>query len=125
MKLIQKKFSDYRSYPSEVQLPASPIPGKYALVFTTFSGPHVGVDEAIPAGKLVMQEFEHLGFKVVGEWYVVGEFHGWKDGSTKGKLGDIRGRPNALDLKEVEKRIIRLIKSLRKTSEIEVQWVNG
>lgn len=124
MKLIQKKFSDYRSYPSEVQLPASPIPGKYALVFTTFSGPHVGVDEAIPAGKLVMQEFEHLGFRVVGEWYVVGEFNGWIEGSTKGKLGDIRGRPNTLDLKTIEEKTIQLISSLRKPCEIEVQWVH-
>jgi hypothetical protein len=124
MKLMKTKFTDYRGFPSDVQLPSITIPGKYALIFTTFSGPHVGVDEALPAGKFVVQDFEHLGFKVIGEWYLVGEFKGWKKGSTKGKLGDIRGRPNTRDLKEVEERAVRLVKSLEKPCDIEVQWVN-
>lgn len=124
MKLMKKKFADYRDFPSDVQLPSIPIPGKYAVIFTTFSGPHVGVDEALPAGKFVVQDFEHLGFKVIGEWYLVGEFKGWKEGSTIGKLGDIRGRPNTSDLEEVEERTVKLIKSLGKIGEIEVQWVN-
>jgi hypothetical protein len=123
-KLIQKKFAAHRDFPSDVRLPSAPIPGKYALVFTTFSGPHVGVDEAFPTGKFVMQELEHLGFNIIGEWYLVGEFKGWEIGSTKGKLGDIRGRPNTQDLKEVEEKTINLIKALRKGSEIEVQYTN-
>lgn len=113
MHLIQNHFVKYRGHPSEVQLAAPSIPGKYAMVFITFSGPHVGVHEALPAGKFLVQEFEHLGFKIIGEWYIVGEFHGWKEGSTKGKLGDIRGRPNALDLKLVEEKTIELINLLR------------
>jgi len=112
MKLIHKNFVKYRKRPSEVQVPARRIPGKNALIFVTFSGPHVGVDEALPAGKLLVQEFEHLGFDVKGEWYVVGEFHGWKEGSTRGKLGDIRGRPNAEDLARIEEKTIKLVKSL-------------
>jgi flavodoxin I len=116
MKLIHKKFVEYRRPLSEVRLPARPIPGKYALVFVTFSGPHIGVAEALPAGKLLVQEFLHLGFEVKGEWYIVGEFHGWKKGSTKGKLGDIRGRPNAEDLARVEEKTIKLVSSLAKRS---------
>lgn len=124
MKLIDDDFVRFRRSPREVQLPASSIPGKYALIFVTFSGPHVGVDEALPAGKLLVQEFEHLGFKVKGEWYIVGEFHGWKDGSTRGRLGDIRGRPNPQDLARVEEKIIKLVRSLGRTSETKVVWVN-
>jgi hypothetical protein len=53
-----------------------------------------------------------LGFDVKDDWYVVGEFHGWKAGNTRGKLGDIRGRPNAQDLAEIEERTTKLIRSL-------------
>ena len=123
IEIINKKAVIYRTYPSEIQLPAAAIPGKFALVFITFSGAHIGVDEALPAGKLLVQQFKHLGFKVIGEWYLVGEFHGWKEGSTKGKLGDIRGRPNDIDLKLLEEKTIRLVKSLRHPSESERLWV--
>ncbi len=105
-------------------VPALKIPGKYALVFVTFSGPHVGIDEALPAGKYLVQEFEHLGFDVKGEWYIVGEFHGWKTGSTRGKMGDIRGRPNTEDLARIEKKAARLAKSLKSPGQhtSEVMW---
>jgi hypothetical protein len=36
---------------------------------------------------------------VLDEWYVVGEFHGRGEYSTRGRLGDIRGRPTADDLR--------------------------
>jgi len=117
IKLVHKNFARYRKHPSEVRVPARRIPGKYALVFVTFSGPHVGVAEALPAGKLLVQEFEHLGFEVKGEWYFVGEFHGWKQGSTRGKMGDIRGRPNAEDLVRIEEKTIELARSLEPIRE--------
>jgi methylmalonyl-CoA mutase cobalamin-binding subunit len=41
------------------------IPGKNVLIFCTYSGPHTGLNEAIPAGKYAGQFFEHLGFTVV------------------------------------------------------------
>ena len=97
--------------------PCAPkIPGKAAVVFCTYSGPHTGLNEVIPAGKYLGQFFEHLGFEVVGEWYIVGEFHGHQDLSTEGKLGDIRGRPNEQDLSKVESDVCKLIKSLRAES---------
>jgi hypothetical protein len=58
------------------------------------------------------QMFEHIGFKVAGEWHIVGEFHKSEDLSTKGRLGDIRGRPNEKDLSEIEEKVSSLIKSL-------------
>ena len=83
-------------------------PGKHAIVFITYSGQHTGIDEATTAGKYLGQFFAHLGFAVVGEWYVVGEFHGNEVANTKGWLGDIRGRPNAADLAEVRDRAAAL-----------------
>lgn len=85
-----------------IKLGAPLIPGKIAVVFCTYSGPHVGINEAIPGVKYMAQFFEHLGFAIRGEWYIVGEFHGRPEFSTKGRLGDIRGRPNEQDLARVE-----------------------
>ena len=90
-------------------LPCSPtVNGKNALIFCTYSGPHSGIDEAIPAVKYAGQFFVHVGIPVIGEWYVVGEFHGREDLSTIGKLGDIRGKPTEDDLRKVRKDAISL-----------------
>ncbi len=94
--------------------PGAPvIPGKTAVMFCTYSGPHTGVREATPVGEYMGQLFEHIGFNVAAGWYIVGEFHGNEEFSTKGKLGDIRGRPNAKDLEEVANNVSALIKSIR------------
>jgi len=76
MRFIDEKGKEYRDR-GEVRLSAPKIPGRSVLVFCTYSGPHIGLNEALPAGKYVRQFFEHLGFDVKGEWYVVGEFHRW------------------------------------------------
>ena len=99
--------------------PCAPkIPGKNAVVFCTYSGPHTGIDEAIPAGKYMRQFFEHLGFDVKGEWYFVGEFHGHELLSIKGRLGDIRGRPNSQDLAKVENDTVELMRSLGRQTKM-------
>ena len=96
----------------EVALSPPKLINKSAVVFCTYSGPHCGVNEALPVGKYIRQFLEHLGFDVKDEWYEVGEFHGWPDASTQGKLGDIRGRPNDDDLMLVELRAAQLARSL-------------
>jgi len=75
------------------------------------------INEVVPAGEYLGQFFEHPGFDVAGEWYIVGEFHGHEELSTKGKLGDIRGRPNEQDLSKVENDVRALIKSLQADSK--------
>lgn len=112
MEYISKKGLEYRKR-YDVKLPANKIPGKNALVFVTFSGPHIGVNEALPTGKYLRQFFEHLGFAVKGELYIISEFHGWKEGSTKGYLGDIKGRPNIEDLKSVEEKTYKIANALK------------
>lgn len=80
------------------------VPGKYAITFCTYAGPHTGDSEAEPTLKWFKQFFEHLGIEVVAEIGVVGEQHTSEITSIQGKLGDIRGRPNEKDLLIVEKK---------------------
>lgn len=95
-----------------VKLGAPKVRGKNALIFCTYSGPHTGINEAIPAGKYVGQFFEHIGFTVLDEWYILGELHGREEISTKGKMGDIRGRPDKKDLKKVKRDVAYLLQRL-------------
>jgi flavodoxin len=111
MKFIKEKIKLHRKR-GDIKLCAPVIPGKTAVVFATYSGPHTGMNEVVTATMYMGQLFEHIGFKIAGEWHTVGEFHKNEDFSTKGKLGDIRGRPNEKDLSEIEEKVSGLIKSL-------------
>lgn len=77
-----KKFDDYRKQ-GKIKTGAPNVPRKNTLIFSTYSGPHTGFNEATPVGKYVGQFFEHLGFTVLDEWYVLSEFHGSVERSTK------------------------------------------
>jgi hypothetical protein len=110
---LKSKFSTYRQQ-GRVKVSAPRIPGKYALIFCTFSGPHTGINEAIPAGKYAGQFFDHLGFQVLDEWYIVSEFHGSEINSTKGRMGDIRGKPTAEELQQIKQNTWQLIQGLLK-----------
>lgn len=109
---LKAKLSLYRNQ-GKIKPCAPKVPGKNALVFITYSGPHTGIEEATPAGKIMRQYFEHFGFNVVAEWYVVGEFHGREDMSKLGKLGDIRGKPTVKDLAKIRKKAELLGKACR------------
>ena len=107
---IKEKMNYYRER-GDIKLGAPKLPGKYGVVFATYSGPHTGINEAIPVGKYLGQFLEHLGFDIAGEWYTVGEFHGSEENSTKGRLGDIRGRPNQQDLDNITRDVNELLKT--------------
>ncbi|TIH15886.1 hypothetical protein D0S45_09905 [Marinifilum sp. JC120] len=97
-------------------LPGSPrIPGKFACVYCTYAGPHTGEAEAIPALKYMGQLFDHLGVTVADEWSIVGAFvpEKMQHFNTSGRLGDIEGRPNADDLKQVRERTVGLLGTLQ------------
>lgn len=111
-KYIRDRMDHYRKRGS-IKPCAPKVPGKKAVVFITYSGPHTGIKEATPAGDYLEQFFEHIGFEVADKWYIVGEFHKSLENSTKGILGDIRGRPNQQDLAEVENKVAALIKSIK------------
>ena len=112
-RFLRSKFRTYAKQ-GRVRPGAPKVPGKNALIFCTYSGPHTGIREAIPAGLYAGQYFEHLGFTVLDEWYVVGEFHGSLELSTQGRLGDIRGRPNEDDLRKVKEDSRRLVEAMEK-----------
>lgn len=97
---LKNKLSSYRTQ-GKIKPCAPKIAGKNALIFVTYSGPHTGLDEATPAGKYMRQFFEHIGFNVIDEWYILSEFIGSEENSTKGKMGDIRGKPTVEDLKKI------------------------
>jgi hypothetical protein len=109
---LKNKFATYRKK-GQVKKGAPPVPGKNALIFCTYSGPHTGIREAIPAGLYAGQFFEHLGFTILDEWYIVGEFHGKEEESTQGRLGDIRGRPNEEDLRTVKQDARHLVEKTK------------
>jgi multimeric flavodoxin WrbA len=114
-KFLTRKFREYGDL-GHVKVGAPKVPGRNVLIFCTYSGPHTGKREAAPAVLYAGQFFEHLGFNVVCEWYIIGEFHGWEEGSTRGKLGDIRGRPNEEDLDKLRKDAMQLANTIRKGS---------
>ncbi len=98
----------------QVSLAAPERAGRFGVVFCTYSGPHTGIREAVPALKYMGQFLEHAGIPVVDEWAVVGEFHGdaHARSNLEGRLGDIRGRPNEGDLKEVSEKLRGLLRRL-------------
>lgn len=108
---LKKIFLQYRKK-GLVKPGAPPLKGKSALVFCTYSGPHTGIREALPVGKYVGQFFEHLGFTVVDEWYVLSEFHGSEEDSTLGRMGNIKGLPSQKDLTQLISRASNLAKRL-------------
>lgn len=111
VKFLKGMFTKYEK--EKRILPGSPtVPSKNALIFCTYSGPHSGIDEATPAGKYAGQFFVHVGIPVIGEWYVVGEFHGMEEMSTKGSLGDIRGKPTEDDLRKIRSDAMSLAKRI-------------
>ena len=111
MRFIKEKMKLHKDR-GDIKPCAPRLPGKTAVVFCTYSGPHTGINEATTAGKYMGQFFKHLGFEVAAEWYTVGEFHGDEEASTMGKLGDIRGRPNQQDLAKVKSDVRNLIRSI-------------
>ena len=112
LKYIKGKASFHKQR-GDIKVGAPKLPGKAAVVFVTYSGPHTGINEAIPVGKYVGQFFAHIGYEVLDEWYVIGEFHGNEVHSTQGPLGDIRGRPNAEDLARVEQQTLEVLNAMR------------
>lgn len=109
---LKQMFARYRKE-KRVQAGAPQIPGKHALIFCTYSGPHTGLDEATPAGDYAGQFFAHVGLNVLAKWYIVGEFHGSLENSTLGRLGDIRGRPNEQDLEQVRQDTLEILRQIQ------------
>jgi hypothetical protein len=106
MELFKELMQKYREA-GEVK-PTSPRrPSAYSVIYCTYGGVHTGINEAIPAVKYMGQLFDHLGYTIMAEWYIVGEYktERLRAHSVSGRLGDIRGRPNEADLRDVSARV--------------------
>jgi len=112
IKWVKHKM-DVHHQRNEIKPGAPRVPGKNAVIFVTYSGPHTGVRQATPVGEYLGQLFEQLGFDVPAKWYVVGEFHNRPVYNTQGRLGDLTGRPNKEDLAEVETSVRKLVRGLQ------------
>jgi flavodoxin len=97
---LKTKMIQYRKQ-GKIKPSAPKVADKNVLIFVTYTGPHTGLDEATPAGKYIAQFFAHVGFTIIGEWYVLGEFHDNEENSTKGRMGDVRGKPTAEELLKI------------------------
>ncbi len=111
MDYITKKLRTYRDQGRI--LPSSPLrPGKFAICFCTYAGPHIGKNEALPMTMWLSSFFGHIGYAVLDQWHVVGQFHKETALNTKGRLGNILGRPNEKDLLGVENRTKGIVGAL-------------
>jgi flavodoxin len=107
MTLFTKLLPEYMKT-GDIKLASPRRAASDAVVYCTYGGTHTGINEAIPAVKYMGQLFDHLGYTIAAEWYVVGEYRPpekFKKHSISGRLGDIRGRPNEKDLKEVSEMV--------------------
>lgn len=114
--LHKKKLLEHRMR-GDILLSAPVRPGKFAVCFTTFCGAHTGVSEAVSVTQWLASFLEHIGYLVLDQMHIPGEMRdfgqakGWmnnerlKSLNTRGRLGNIEGRPNQQDLADVAKRI--------------------
>lgn len=124
MGFLKRKLKDYRLSGDIPSAAVSLRPGKFAVCFSTNCGAHIGVDEASPMTEWVASFFGHIGYQVLEKIHVPGEMRDFGQGSdwmsdevfeslnTRGRYGNIQGRPNENDLAELEVRIKELLSSL-------------
>lgn len=112
MDFVKKKLRAYSAV-GKVPLSAPLRPGKFGVCFGTFAGPHIGKREALPMTMWLRFFLEHLGYTVLDEWHIVGEFKNKQELNAGGRLGNIQGRPNEHDLMEVENKVKGLLISLK------------
>jgi hypothetical protein len=99
----------------EIVASAPEIPGAAAITYCTYGGGHTGYNEAVPMLKYIGQFFEHEGIRVVDDIAVPGVFPEAEEAyNTKGRFGIITDRPSAHDLREVEGRVLGILRRLHR-----------
>lgn len=111
MSFIKKQMKRY-SVAGVIEPSAPLLPGKFGVCFGTFAGPHTGLSEAYPMTMWLRSFLEHLGYSVLDQWHTPGEFMNNDLLNKKGRMGDISGRPDQSDLKDIKNKTIGIIKSV-------------
>jgi menaquinone-dependent protoporphyrinogen IX oxidase len=124
MAFLKRKLKDYRLRGEIPSAAISHRPGHFAVCFSTNCGAHIGIDEALPATQWMGSFLAHIGYKVVDQIHLPGEMRNFGQGAdwmtdqtfealnTLGAYGNIKGRPNAEDLADLERRVDRMLGSL-------------
>jgi multimeric flavodoxin WrbA len=91
----------------------APRVNKQVVVYCTYGGVHTGINEAVPCVKLIGQLFDHYGFDIIAEWYVVGQFtpENMQHHNVNNRLGNIIGRPNEQDLTHIQESTMGILKT--------------
>jgi hypothetical protein len=112
---VQDFLNAHQDSISDVRAACPEKPGHFGVVFCTYGGPHTGVREALPSLLYMGQFLEHAGIRVMDELPVVGEFHAEERQplNTRGRLGDIRGRPNDSDLRAVSEQLRGILRRVQ------------
>jgi len=111
MAFIKKKLQFYSDQGKII--PSSPLKsGKYGICFCTYAGTHIGKNEALPMTMWLRSFLEHLGYTVLDQWHIIGQFHKEADTNTQGRMGNILGRPNDKDLLDVGNRTKGVVSAL-------------
>lgn len=109
-KLLMKKHVGR----GDIKSCAPRINAKRAVTYATFGGAHTGVNEAIFAPKYLGQLLDHLGFEVVAEWLIEGQYNSdiemFSRFNTEGRMGNILHRPNENDLQRIANLVTGIIK---------------
>lgn len=109
-KYLKAKFAEYKK--AGIVIPGAPKNGRNTLLFCTYSGPHTGMNEAVPAVKYAGQFFEHFGFTIADEWYILSEFIGSEENNLLGRMGNIKGLPTEQDLMRIKQAAANLANRL-------------
>jgi menaquinone-dependent protoporphyrinogen IX oxidase len=107
-------------------LPSAPIrPQKFAVCFATFCGAHTGINEVLSVTQWLASFLEHIGYMVLEKIHIPGEMRnfgqakGWMNDerlaglNERGRLGNIKGRPNEHDLLDVETHVQGILSYLK------------
>ena len=99
----------------EIVASAPEIPGIAAIPYCTYGGGHTGHNEAVPMLKFIGQFFEHEGIRVVDEIALLGNFPEAEEAyNLRGRFGMITDRPSDQDLREVEGRVLGILRRLQR-----------
>jgi menaquinone-dependent protoporphyrinogen IX oxidase len=124
MTFLKSKLKDYRL---QGEIPSAAIvqrPGRFSVCFSTNCGAHIGIDEALPATQWMAAFLGHIGYRVLDQIHVPGQMRNFGQGAdwmteqtfddlnTLGVYGDIRGRPSAADLAELQGRVHGILDSV-------------
>ena len=80
---------------------------------------------ALPAVKYMGQLFDHLGYEIMSEWYIVGEFHGKLQHLSTGDVwGTFKGDPMRLTCRRCSRKLSGYSRSEKKENHFHDHFIH-